>query len=130
MITLVVEKIFTLAVVSFLLVKGQSPAWFAALLITVAVFQLCGTVLLKTFRPLAVANFQPTPLGRVTSLLLRVWLGWKILSFVRGWFAPSTSPLEVVIWLGLAGLQVFTFFQYFQRSASQLLPLTVLRTRR
>lgn len=128
----IADKILTLFSLSALLLRGFCPTWFVALMVTLSVFQLCGAVLLKTFRPLAVTRFQPTLLARIGSALLRVWVGWTIFNLVPGavinhMLESHLSHAETLVWGILAGLHVVTFIQYFQRSASQLLPRTILR---
>ena len=64
----IADKFLTLFSLSALLMRGYCPAWFVALMVTLSVFQLCGAVLIRTFRPLAEAGINIDMIVQNTSL--------------------------------------------------------------
>lgn len=114
----IADKVLMLFVLTGLLLKGICPAWFLALVFTIAVIQIAGIVLQRVLRPQFPIQLTPTPEARLASLALRSWLA-LLLAFP----APvglAGHGVYVVLALG----QIGVFWQHFHRSALHLVPLT------
>jgi phosphatidylglycerophosphate synthase len=126
------DKIWSITLFTFLMVRGACPPWFVGLLITITLLQCSAYLFLRLPRANARLAFGPVPLGRRNQALQMLCIALSLIQLtVAGSSAEPTFTLSVVraaMFGSLALLQIVVFYRYFSRFRPLLIPDFRLQT--
>jgi CDP-diacylglycerol--glycerol-3-phosphate 3-phosphatidyltransferase len=120
------DKFYCIVFFSVLMSRGDCPAWFLGLVITVALLQSCGYLCLafyETDRPVTVTSSY---LGQWNTTFQYLWIGLLLVNLiVENRFPPAALVGKTGQALGYAFLsltQIRVFYRHFRIYQVQLVP--------
>jgi CDP-diacylglycerol--glycerol-3-phosphate 3-phosphatidyltransferase len=120
------DKFYCIAFFSVLMARGDCPAWFLGLVITISLLQICGYLCLAVYESGHPIQVSSSPLGQWNTTLQYFWIGVLFLNLLVERHDPQWAPVsEVTQLLGytfLALAQIWVFYRYFLIYRVHLVP--------